>query len=302
MRSLHQWLLKHRPELIYVSMLKHDAYIAVGVGQKLGIPVVLRPEGAGETGDLAWQTWGRFGRSIGKRCKRADAFVAISPAIHAELVAGGYDSQKIHDLPNGVPVPEVAWSPTGSTGLRAAFAGRLAPEKGLTSLVEAWPTVLRSRPEARLALIGEGPERPGLEARIAALGLASSVTLPGSSADPSAMLRVSDLFVLPSREEGMSIALLEAMALGIPIVASDIPGNRRLIADGIHGRLAPPDDKMALALAILAQSADSETALKMAGEARRRVIEHYSIEAVARRHMTLFEGLLSGTAREASPC
>ena len=296
MRSLHNWLLAHRPDLIYVSMLKHDAYVAVGVGQMLGIPVVLRPEGAGETGDLAWQKWGRFGRRIGNRCKRADAFVAISPAIHAELAAGGYDEAKIHDLPNGVPVPEVPWGTGVSVPnpyLRVAFVGRLASEKNLATLIDAWPIVLDRIPGARLLLIGDGPERPALEARAAGLGLSEShITFEGACADPMSLLRACGLFVLPSREEGMSIALLEAMALGIPIVASDIPGNRRLITDGIHGRLAPPGDAMALACAILAQAAAPETALKMAGETRRRVIEHYSIEAVARRHMTLFEGLV----------
>lgn len=306
MRSLRKWLLKDRPDLIYVSMLKHDAYVAVEVGETLGIPVVLRPEGAGETGDLAWQTWGRFGRRIGERCKRADAFVAISPAIHAELVAGGYDPEKIHDLPNGVPIPEVPWG-TGASApnpyLRVAFVGRLAREKNLATLVDAWPIVLDRLPGARLLLIGEGPERPALEARAAGHGLSESrITFEGACVDPTSLLRTSGMFVLPSREEGMSIALLEAMALGIPIVASDIPGNRRLVTDGVHGRLAPPDDPMALACAILAQGADPATALKMAGEARRRVIEHYSIEAVARRHMILFERLLSGTRREATPC
>ena len=296
MRSLRKWLRKHRPDLIYVSMLKHDAYVAVGVGKKLGIPVVLRPEGAGETGDLAWQRWGRFGRSIGNRCKRADAFVAISPAIHAELVAGGYDEAKIHDLPNGVPVPEMPWGTGASTpnpDLRVAFVGRLAREKNLATLIDAWPIVLDRIPGATLLLIGDGPERPALEARAAGLGVSGShITFEGACVDPARLLRTSGLFVLPSREEGMSIALLEAMALGMPIVASDIPGNRRLVTDGTHGRLAPPGDTMALARAILAQAADPETALKMAGEARRRVIEHYSIEAVARRHMALFEGLV----------
>ena len=190
MRSLRNWLLAHRPDLIYVSMLKHDAYVAVGVGQALGIPVVLRPEGAGETGDLAWQAWGRFGRKIGERCKLADAFVAISPAIHAELVAGGYDEAKIHDIPNGVPVPETPWAPwcrdRRTPRLRVAFVGRLAPEKNLATLLDAWPIVLKTHPGARLMLIGDGPERPALEAKAAALGLSEvQVTFAGACPDPT---------------------------------------------------------------------------------------------------------------------
>jgi glycosyltransferase involved in cell wall biosynthesis len=293
MRELSRWFARNRVDLAYVSMLKHDAFVVVGEGKRRGFPVVLRPEGAGATGDLAWQKWGRFGRSIGKRCQQADAFVSISPAVRGELIEGGSDPERIHDLPNGVPVPEVAWKPSGDpTSLRAAFVGRLAVEKGLTALIDAWPIVLRDRPEARLTLIGEGPERPSLENQVARLGLARSIFLPGSCPDPSVILRQSDLFVLPSREEGMSIALLEAMALGIPAVASDIPGNRALISEGIYGRLARPDDPEALARAILELRSDPG-AQTMAQAARARVVEHYSIAAVARRHLELFDRLVS---------
>ena len=130
----------------------------------------------------------------------------------------------------------------------------LAPEKGLDTLIDAWPAVRAAHPEARLILIGEGPERAALEASESeslglTLGPGQAVELPGASADATAALRDADLFVLPSREEGMSIALLEAMALGIPLVASSIPGNRRLVSDFKHGRLAPPDDPAGASLA-----------------------------------------------------
>jgi glycosyltransferase involved in cell wall biosynthesis len=294
MRELGRWLGRHPIDLAYVSMLKHDAYVAVGVGRRRGFPVVLRPEGAGATGDLAWQSWGRFGRTIGRRCRAADAIVAISATIAAELTAAGYDPASIVALPNGVPVPDVPWRPRPGWHdvPRAAYVGRLAPEKGLDLLIDAWPEVRARHPRARLTLIGEGPERPALAARVARLGLAGAVDLPGSSADPAAWLRAADLFVLPSREEGMSIALLEAMALGIPLVASAIPGNRRLVDDGRHGRLAPPGDPAALARAILDQWADFDRAVPMGCAARRRVAQEYSIAAVAGKHMELFRRLI----------
>jgi glycosyltransferase involved in cell wall biosynthesis len=292
MRSLKKWLMEHRPDLIYVSMLKHDAYVAVEVGHKLKIPVVLRPEGAGDTGDLAWQKWGRFGRMIGNKCKQADAFVAISPAIHAELQSEGYEQSRIHDLPNGVPVPEQSWRRTSHEG--AVFVGRLAPEKNLETLLEAWKIVVRSHREARLILVGDGPERPKLESKAAALNFGLGIVqFRGVFNEPERFLKEAAVFVLPSKEEGMSIALLEAMALGMPIVASDIPGNRQLIIDGVYGRLSPYDDPEKLALAILAQWHDKEAALKMATVARQRVIDEFSISAVARRHLELFSQLTS---------
>ena len=288
MRELARWFASNRVDLAYVSMLKHDAYVVVGEGRRRGFPVVLRPEGAGLTGDLAWQSWGRFGRSIGRRCLQADAFVSISDAVRGELIEGGYDPARIVDLPNGVPVPDQVWTPPPPGPIRAAFVGRLALEKGLDTLVEAWGIVVASHPGARLTLVGEGPERPKLEGMVARLGLAGSVAMPGSTADPSIVLRESDVFVLPSREEGMSIAFLEAMALGIPSIATAIPGNCGLIDDGVHGRLVPPDDPPALARALMQDHPPT-----MAEAARRRVVEHYSIDAVARRHLDLFERLVA---------
>jgi glycosyltransferase involved in cell wall biosynthesis len=294
MTGLRRWLARHPVDLAYVSMLKHDAYVAVGAGRRLGFPVVLRPEGAGATGDIAWQSWGRFGRAIARRCRRADALVAISPAVRAELLASGYDSARIHDLPNGVPVPAEPWRPRPDwhASPRAVFVGRLAPEKSLRTLIDAWPRVRAAHPGARLTVAGEGPERPALEGRVDRLGLRGAVELPGPTADVQSLLRAADLFVLPSREEGMSIALLEAMALGLPVVASAIPGNRALVDDGVHGRLAPAGDAAALARAILDQWSDLDAAKTRSEAARRRVFQDYSITAMARRHLNLFRRLV----------
>ena len=294
MRNLGRWLRTHEVDVAYVSMLKHDAYVTIGVGKARGFPVVVRPEGAGATGDLAWQSWGRFGRTIAARCRTADAVVSIAPAIAAELSADGHDPGRIHALPNGVPVPSVPWSPRPdwSDAPRAAFVGRLAPEKGLDALIDAWPLVRAVFPRAELELIGDGPERPALAAQIDRLGLQGAIHLPGSVADPTPRLRAVDLFALPSREEGMSIALLEALALGLPVVASSVPGNRQLVTDFQHGRLAPPDSPGALAQAILDQWSNPAQARQFAQAARRRVQAEFSIEAMARRHLGLFQSLI----------
>ncbi len=318
MRNLSRWFDRNPVDLAYVSMLKHDAYVTVGAGRRLGFPVVLRPEGAGATGDIAWQSWGRFGRKIGRRCRSAAAFVAISRAIEDELKdawrsgtlrACRHDDPsdrspagpRIVSIPNGVPVPPVPWQrrPDWRAAPRAAFVGRLAPEKGLDTLVNAWPAVRAAHPGARLILIGEGPERHALEARARSLGLTlgpgQAVELPGASADPTAALRDADLFVLPSREEGMSIALLEAMALGIPLVATSIPGNRRIVGDFKHGRLAPPDEPEALARVIDEQWTNFDRAFHMSRAARGRVQQEFSIRIVARKHLELFSELVGKT-------
>jgi glycosyltransferase involved in cell wall biosynthesis len=299
MNQLAHWFATHHVDLAYVSMLKHDAYVAVRAGKRRGFPVVLRPEGAGATGDLAWQSWGNFGRLIGRTCRQADAFVAISRAITSELEVAGYASARIHELPNGVPVPETPWQrrPDWWLAPHAVYVGRLAPEKGLSSLVEAWPLILEAHPAARLSLVGSGPQQPALEAQAQSLGMTVgpglSLEFSGVQADVTSALRGADLFVLPSREEGMSIALLEAMAVGIPLVATSIPGNRRLVSDFKHGRLASPGDPATLARVIIEQWQDFDRAFQMSRAARRRVENEFSIAAVARRHLELFQEILA---------
>ena len=301
LRNLRRWFTANPVDLAYVSMLKHDAFAVVNQGRKQGFPVVLRPEGAGATGDIAWQKWGRFGASIARVCRTADAFVSISQAVRSELLLDGYDPSKIVNLPNGVPLPNLAWTPKENPRHVATFVGRLAPEKGLDSLIDAWTIVVRNVPHARLVLVGDGPSRFNLESKVSALGLEKQVEFAGSSTDPSQFLQQSDLFVLPSKEEGMSIALLEAMALGMPVVASDIPGNRRLIENDAFGRLFPVGDPESLAKTILETWADPERAQLLGEAARRRVEEHYSIEAVARRHLDLFDALIRSKAESPGP-
>ncbi|HEY2146684.1 MAG TPA: glycosyltransferase, partial [Pirellulales bacterium] len=114
----------------------------------------------------------------------------------------------------------------------AVYTGRLHRMKGLNDLIAAWPRVLKHHPAARLWLVGEGPEHAVLERKARSLGLNARVVFAGSFDNLEDILTAADLFVLPSFEEGLSIALLEAMAVGLPVVASDIAGNRLVVEPG----------------------------------------------------------------------
>lgn len=292
MRSLRTWLDRHRPELIYVSMLKHDAYVATRWGRAAGVPVVLRPEGAGATGDMAWQRNDRFGPLIGRETLKADAFVALSERIRDDLVGSGYDPGKIHVIPNGVPIPADPWIPKGNGPPVVTFVGRLAFEKGIDRLLEAWPLVLDQCPGARLKLIGAGVESDALQGMAVRMGIADSVEFAGARADVEAILRQSDVFVLPSREEGLSIALLEAMALGMPVVVSDIPGNRTLVERNVTGQIVEANDRQALAEALANAIRQNSAILKLAQAGRERVARDFSVRTAAMRHQELFRGLI----------
>ncbi|MCO6457704.1 MAG: glycosyltransferase family 4 protein [Pirellulaceae bacterium] len=312
MLALGRWLRTQRGTMdaVLVSMLKHDAYTAVGVLQGTRVPVLLRAEGGGSQGDCHWHRRGRFGRRIKRRCAAAEALIAPSEGIYAELRAE-FPAERVHYIPNGVRVPPPRDAARQSAARRAlaevnydlavdngapvaVFTGRLHRAKGLRELVVAWARVVRQRPEARLWLVGEGPDREELYDLILDRDLRGRVIMPGAFDAVDEILQAADLFVLPSHEEGMSLALLEAMAAGLPVVATDIEGNRVLIRDRQEGLLVPPRNPDALAAAILRQLDQRILARAYAEAARKRVEEEYSLTRMAQRHVDLIRQAIRG--------
>ena len=311
MQAVARWLRHHRAsfDLAYVSMLKHDAYAAITAARGGRFPVVLRAEGAGLTGDCHWQLEANCGLHIKRRCQRADALVAPSLAIERELIAAGYPRGRIHYIPNGVAIPEPSDAASraearadlaeadpslaiGHDAPLAVYTGRLHAMKGLDFLIRAWPDVLKQIPNARLWLVGDGPYREELNELIGHLGLWGFVYLAGPFDDVEDFLRAADLFVLPSLEEGMSLALLEAMAIGLPVVASAIPANEAIVADGLTGRLAPPRDTQRLTDAVVDLFKDREAAGRLGAASRRQVSQTYSLDRMIENHVELFNRLL----------
>lgn len=310
MYALDAWLHARRPHLdgVLVSMLKHDAYTAVGAMRGTSVPVVLRAEGGGAGGDCAWQESARFGRRIRRRCCDAAAIVAPSDPIGEELLQAGYDSQKVVRIDNGVLLPpprsqsqrdaarsalaEANWDLRSDDAAPVVvYTGRLHPDKGLADLVRAWPPIAARWPQARLWLIGEGPQREDLFHLISDLGFRYQICLPGSFDEIEDVLAAADLFVLPSYSEGMSISLLEAMAAGLPVVASDIPGNRALVTHEAEGLLVPPRDSKSLSAAVARVLESPAWGVQLGAAGRKRVSEQFSLERMAREHLELIESL-----------
>jgi len=192
---------------------------------------------------------------------RADQIVAVSMGVKQDLsnVTGLPDSriQVIYNpvitpkiLRKGLAHPPHPWFQVGSDPVILAV-GRLVPVKEFDALISVFSRVIRQMP-SRLMILGEGPERQNLENLIQELGLEDSVTLPGFLEDPYPFISHASLFVLCSRHEGLPGALIEAMAFGIPLVATDCPsGPREILEDGRQGALVPVEDWQALEDAIL---------------------------------------------------
>lgn len=268
-------------------------------------PLVVNPHRSGEIGDIGVLTRRRpvTGRlRIAAARQHADAFLCISPAIHAELRGVGVAEDKLWDVTNGVDTARFCPAmPAERAALRqslglparrlAIFTGRLVAEKGLDVLLRAWPEVLQQVPDAHLVLVGDGDQRATLEAQAQQLGMAARVTFAGGSTQIADFLRAADAFVLPSYAEGLPVALLEAMACGLPCVGTAIDGTRQLIDDGVRGRLVAPGDAAALARGLTEALAGSQ-AHNWGSQARHYVCAHYSLDAVAEAYMHMYATLL----------
>ena len=303
MDGLSRWL-KHNAsqyDAVLVSMLKHSAYSALGACKKTAQPIMLRIEGGGDTGDCAWHESARFGKRIRRRCQQAAAIVAPSQATYDEALDAGFKSSTLHHIPNGVAIGSGSVVDKMTVRQRlheinhdlscdpdtkiALFTGRLTHKKGLFELVSAWQSVAERVPNSQLWLVGEGPDRDQLFEKIKDLDLVGRVVMPGTFDDVEDFLAAADAFTLPSYAEGLSLSLLEAMAHRLPVIASDIVGNRQLIVDGTHGRLIPAQEVESLAAAIYETLANDNQQQIDAAESR--VTTQFSLAGMALAHLDL---------------
>ncbi len=180
-------------------------------------------------------------------------------------------SGRITVVPNGVDIVRFAPGPPRThvgEGLLVGTVSNLRPEKGLAHLVRAVHVMREQGRHARLVIYGEGPIRKDLELLVAELNLQPWVSLPGSTREPEAALRELDVFVLPSLSEACSNGLMEAMATGLPVVATAVGGNINLVQQGETGLLVPAGDPMALAQAILRLADQRDLAAGLGARAR----------------------------------
>jgi sugar transferase (PEP-CTERM/EpsH1 system associated) len=176
--------------------------------------------------------------------------------------------------------------------------GRLDPVKGTSHLVRAFAQALQARPAARdtlrLAIVGDGPERAAVEAAVREHRLGEHVWLAGARSDVPPLMRQFRCFALPSLGEGISNTILEAMATGLPVVATDVGGNGELVADGLTGELVPAGDDAAMAAALLRLFDEPGTANAMGQAGRARAVREFGIPVMVDAYAQLYRALLSG--------
>jgi glycosyltransferase involved in cell wall biosynthesis len=296
------WLLvRERRNYQAVYFLMQGLHLAVGlpVARLLGKTILMKVGGSGVLSAMALSPTGRL--EIRWLRKWADCVMILNEGMRTEALAARLPANKLLWMPNPVdtehfsPVPDAqrrqlraqhGLPPEASVII---YTGRLAPEKSLPVLVEAFATVRHQRPQAYLVLVGDGPMRTTLTEQTQRLGCQDSACFVGTVA-PSEIprwLQMADVFALVSPSEGFPCALVEAMSAGLASVVSDIPAIRQLVQSEQHGLLVPPGDAAAVSAALIRLLDDQELRTRMGAEARRSVKEQYATERVLERYETL---------------
>lgn len=226
----------------------------------------------------------------------ADAVIVTTPTLEA-FVRGRRPQGQVHLVPNGVDTTLFRPSPRPPRAAREVlYVGRLSDEKNLDVILEA---VARLDGGAQVTFLGDGPARARLEARARALGVGLRVRPVVPHAEVAAVMAAADVFVLASFSEGHPKVLLEAMASGLPCVASDCEGNRSLVCDGRTGLLFDPQRPAELAGQLERLLADPALAASLAGAARSMVVDRYELNALIDREIALLHGVERVAGRDA---
>lgn len=260
----------------------------------LAVQVVLACAGTGirvvaaERNDPARQSFGPVWDWLRRRVFPHAALVTANSAGALTSLATFVPDHKLALTPN--PLPEPATGPVIDNGGRMILAiARLHRQKGLDVLIAATAMAGNDLAGWHVAILGEGTERPALEAQAEALGLGNRILFAGAVADPTPWLRGAAIFALPSRYEGMPNAMLEALSFGRPVVVTDAsPGPLQWVEDGVTGLVVPADDARALAAALVRLARDDDLRHRLgAAAARRMAAARQNDDALARWEVAL---------------
>ena len=232
----------------------------------------------------------------------ADYYIAISHKIKAVMVADGIATDRIFVVHSGIDLDR--FDAAAGDHLISEFnlesaapviinVAHLAAHKGQQFLVRAIPHVLKEIPDARFFIIGKGELMAELRALADSLGINQALTFTGFRKDVGAFYKLADLFVMSSVQEGLGTAVLDALALGKPVVATDAGGLPEVIKDGETGRLVAAGNPQALADGIIQMLANKDNALKMARRGQVVVEEQYSIKAMVEKNLAVYNRLLA---------
>jgi glycosyltransferase involved in cell wall biosynthesis len=310
MVSVFSFLIKHRRSFDIICCFGLFLFIPPAVLMKYLYKkkVVVRLMCSGDFGDFAGIKPLPVKRLITAAAKRGDTVVYISQDIKKELQENHFPSEKLVHIPNGVDIERFAPLKGGDhqASKNICFVGRLEAQKGLESLMEALASIISRDSGVTLTLVGEGQERATLEDLARSRSLARHVVFAGFDENVLPHYHSARVFVLPSRSEGMSSSLLEAMSCGLPVVVTTVGGNREMVDWGSApetipisqyqiadcGILVNPEDSRGLAGALSKLLEDTALVNQLGERARKYICSRYSQEKIVNDYLTLFSRLL----------
>lgn len=300
--SVARWLREERADLVHAH-LPLAGVAARLAGRLAGVPVVYTEHNLQER----YHPWTRRANRLTWRLQ--DRAIAVSEEVAESIRRHLGEWVPLSVVRNGIEVARPAPSPERLAEVRrrldlpqqAPVVGTVAvlrAQKRLDLWLETARRVVAERPEVRFVVVGDGPLRSDLEAEAARLGITSSVRFAGLQDDVPPFLALFDLFLLSSEFEGLPLALLEAMAAGVPVVATSVGGIPEVIATDRDGVLVPFGDPEALAESVFGLLADPQRRERLAAAARRRVAEEFGVARMARELEAIYREVVHGKAGE----
>ncbi len=301
--ALRLWKLLRRlkPDLVHTRNLA--ALEAQFVAAVAGVRATVHGEHGRDVFDLYGQNW-KYNLMRRALQPLVSNYIAVSQDLETWLrVAIRVPPRKLHQIYNGVDsirfVPRVGPRPDFAHPESIVFGavGRMVEVKDYPLLTRAFIQMVRQQPEraerARLVIIGEGPARSVCLEMLRAEGLAHLAWMPGERQDIAEVMQVFDVFVLPSKNEGISNTILEALASGLPVIATAVGGNVELVEEGVNGRLVEPGNVAAMAQALLGYLDVPARIAEHGGNARRAAVQRFSIPAMAEAYAAVYDKTLA---------
>ena len=282
---------RRRFDIIHAHNFEFPAFAAAVAGKILGKKVIVKDSTMNGSLRIKNDLCGAF---MQRFIIRNAGLIAVSAEIRRNYLKAGAKEENISDIPNGIDT-NAAPPDRGAFSGSCLFVGNLTqqPAKGLDILIRAWPEVIARHPQARLTIAGAGDPADYLK-ECESLKISGTVVFAGAQKDLSGLYAKNDVFILPSRREGLSNALLEAMLAGLACVVTDISGSQDMIENERNGLVVPVDDALALAKAIDRLLADPARAREFGLRAREKVKATCDMELISGKYLRLYTSLLGG--------
>lgn len=290
---------QHNIDIIHTHGYKSDI-LGVLAAKKAGIPVVITPHGFENAEDFKLRAFIWLGC---QSMRFADKVVPLSPALMKDVRGFGVKPSKLEYIQNGVDLSEVEFARDNipahpKSKFRVGFIGQMISRKNIKDLLDVFSSVHAKRENIELVFLGDGDERLMLEAYANTLSCAEDIHFLGYREDRLAYLKSFNIFAMTSTLEGIPRCLMEACAMGIPVVSYDIDGVDQLITHNETGLLAPLKDKEKLETLFLQVFDQPEDALNLGQKAIEYVNKHYAASRMAQEYLVLFNHLLQNKHKD----